>query len=155
MSLKFNVNFNNIDLEQVMALQQQPGLKITGKVNGNMPIVVDKEGIKIENGWLSSLTGGKLTIKNNPSFDSIKTQQPELALLENLDFTQLESKVKFDSDGWVFFDFAIQGNNPDRKQSVNFNYSHEENLFSLLESIRLVNSVENQIEQKIIQGDKK
>ncbi|MEP1552638.1 MAG: YdbH domain-containing protein [Paraglaciecola sp.] len=152
---QFNVNLSNINLAEVIALQQQPGINITGKVNGILPMAINQQGLMVNNGWLASLTVGKLTINNNPSFDSIKMQQPELALLENLDFTQLESKVKFNPDGWVFFDIALKGNNPDRNQSVNFNYSHEENLYSLLESIRLVNAVGNTIEKKINQGDKK
>ncbi|WP_289028042.1 YdbH domain-containing protein [uncultured Paraglaciecola sp.] len=152
---QFNVNLSNIELAEVVALQQQPGIKITGKVSGNLPMYINQQGLMVDNGWLSSLTGGKLTINNNPSFDSIKMQQPELALLENLEFTQLDSKVKFSPDGWVFFDIALKGNNPDKNQSVNFNYSHEENLYSLLESIRLVNAVGDTIEQKINQGDKK
>ncbi|PKG97221.1 YdbH domain-containing protein [Paraglaciecola sp. MB-3u-78] len=152
---QFNINIQHIDLAQVVALQQQPGIQITGNIDGNMPFIMDEQGIRIEDGRVSSLAGGKLTIIDNPSFDSIKVQQPELALLENLDFTQLESKVKFTPDGWVFFDFALQGINPDKKQSVNFNYSHQENIFSLLESIRLVKAVENKIEQKLTQGDKK
>ncbi|MDU0356404.1 YdbH domain-containing protein [Paraglaciecola aquimarina] len=111
---QFKVNFKDIDLAQVVALQQQPGINITGTVNGELPIVMDQQGIKIEDGWMTSLTGGKLTITDNPYFDSIKSQQPQLALLENLNFTQLESKVKFNPEGWVFFDFALQGNNPDK-----------------------------------------
>tara|TARA_R110000751_G_scaffold3930_4_gene18458 strand:- start:48019 stop:50535 length:2517 start_codon:yes stop_codon:yes gene_type:complete len=150
-----NIAFQNIDLAQVVALQKQPGIKITGNLDGDLPMIINKQGISIDEGWASSLSGGKLTIVDNPSFDSIKQQQPELALLENLDFTQLKSKVKFTPDGWMFFDFALNGNNPDKKQSVNFNYTHQENIFSLLESIRLVNAVENKIEQKITQGDKK
>ena len=63
--------------------------------------------------------------------------------------------MKFTPDGWVFLDLALHGKNPDKKQNVNFNYSHQENIFALLESIRLVKSVENKIEQKITQGDKK
>ncbi|MBU3003106.1 intermembrane phospholipid transport protein YdbH family protein [Paraglaciecola arctica] len=152
---QFNVKFQNIDLAEVIALQQQPGIKITGTMDGDLPMVINKKGISIDEGWASSLSGGKLTIVDNPSFESIKQQQPQLALLENLDFTQLESNVKLTPDGWMFFDFALQGNNPDKKQSVNFNYTHQENIFSLLESIRLVNSVGNNIEQKITQGDKK
>jgi hypothetical protein len=152
---QLTIKFQNIDLAQVVALQQQPGIKITGNINGDLPLIMNKQGISIEDGWASSLSGGKLTIVDNPSFDSIKQQQPELALLENLDFTQLNSNVKFTPDGWMVFDFALQGNNPDKKQSVNFNYSHQENIFSLLESIRLVKSVENKIEQKITQGEKK
>jgi hypothetical protein len=152
---QFNINIQNIDLAQVIALQKQPGINITGDINGDIPFIMGKQGIRIDNGRVSSLTGGKLSIIGNPSFDSIKVQQPELALLENLDFTQLKSNVKFTPDGWVFFDFAIKGNNPDKKQSVNFNYTHQENIFTLLESIRLVKSIENEIEQKITQGDKK
>jgi hypothetical protein len=150
-----NINFQHIDLAQVVALQQQPGIKLTGNIDGDLPMIINKQGISIDEGWASSLSGGKLTIIDNPSFDSIKLQQPQLALLENLDFTQLKSNVKFTPDGWMFFDFALNGNNPDKKQSVNFNYTHQENIFSLLESIRLVNAVEDKIEQKITQGDKK
>jgi hypothetical protein len=152
---QFNINIKDIDLAQIVALQKQPGIQITGSIDGDMPLSMGKQGVRIEGGWVSSLTGGKLTIVDNPSFDSIKDQQPKLGLLENLNFTQLESNVKFTPDGWLFFDLALQGNNPDKKQSVNFNYSHQENIFSLLESIRLVKSVENRIEQKITQGDKK
>jgi hypothetical protein len=152
---QFNINIQNIDLAQVIALQKQPGINITGDINGDMPFIMGKQGIRIDNGRVSSFTGGKLSIIDNPSFDSIKVQQPELALLENIDFTQLKSNVKFTPDGWVFFDFAIKGNNPDKKQSVNLNYTHQENIFTLLESIRLVKSVENKIEQKITQGNKK
>ncbi|MBL4629668.1 MAG: YdbH domain-containing protein, partial [Paraglaciecola sp.] len=152
---QINMHFKNIDLAQIVALQQQPGIHITGKIEGDMPLMIGEQGIRIEDGWLSSLEGGKLTIVDNPSFDAIKVQQPQLALLENLDFTHLKSNVKFTPDGWLFFDFALQGNNPDKKQAVNFNYSHQENIFSLLESIRLVKSVENKIQQKLTQGDKK
>ena len=152
---EFDINFENIDLAQVVALQQQPGINITGNIDGDLPMMINELGISIDEGWASSVSGGKLTIVDNPSFDSIKVQQPQLALLENIDFTKLESKVKFTPDGWVSFDFALRGNNPDKNQSVNFNYSHQENIFALLESIRLVKSVENKIEKKITQGYKK
>ncbi|WP_299083713.1 YdbH domain-containing protein [uncultured Paraglaciecola sp.] len=151
---QININIQGIDLAQVVALQEQPGITITGNIDGDMPININQQGIRIDDGWVSSLKGGKLTIENNPSFDSIKQQQPQIALLENLDFSQLESKVTLKPDGEMLFDFAIKGNNPVQNQAVNFNYSHQENLFSLLESIRLINSVEKTIEQKINQGDK-
>ena len=152
---QFKINFQDIDLAKLVAVQQQPGIQITGNIDGEMPLFVDKQGVNIEDGRMSSPTGGKLTIVDNPSFNAIKAQQPELALLENFEFSQLNSKVKLDKDGWIFFDFSIEGNNPVKKQAVILNYSHQENIFSLLESIRLVKSVENKIEQKITQGDKK
>lgn len=152
---QFNVKFQNIELAQLVALQEQPGINITGNIDGNLPIIMDKQGIRIEDGWMSSITGGKLSIAGNPSFDSIKLQQPQLALLENLDFTQLKSDVLLKPNGEMVFDFSIKGNNPEKKQAVNFNYNHQQNLFALLELKRLVKSVENKIEQKITEGNKK
>lgn len=152
---RFNVHFENIDLAQIVALQDQPGIRVTGRINGDLPLIMSKRGIKIDDGWMTSLKGGTLTIKDNPSFNAVKKQQAELALLENLDFSELKSKVKLDPDGWVFFDFSLKGNNPIKKQAVNFNYTHQENIFTLLESMRLVKSVEQKVEQKITQGVKK
>jgi len=149
---EFDIKFENIDLAQIVALQQQPGIKITGNIEGDLPMMMNQQGISIDEGWASSLSGGTLTIVDNPSFDSIKVQQPQLALLENIDFTQLQSNVRLTPDGWMFFDIALKGSNPVKKQSVNFNYTHQENIFSLLESIRLVNSIKNKIEQKTTQG---
>ncbi|MFB1034179.1 MAG: YdbH domain-containing protein, partial [Sinobacterium sp.] len=152
---EFDIKFENIDLAQIVALQQQPGIKITGNIEGDLPMMMNQQGISIDEGWASSLSGGTLTIVDNPSFDSIKVQQPQLALLENIDFTQLQSNVRLTPDGWMFFDIALKGSNPVKKQSVNFNYTHQENIFSLLESIRLVNSIKNKIEQKTTQGGEK
>ena len=152
---QLTISILELDLAQLVALQQQPGIMITGNIDGDLPLTMNKQGVRIEDGWVSSLLGGKLTIADNPSFNSIREQQPQLALLENLDFSQLESNVTLDPDGEMLFDFAIKGVNTKENQAVNFNYSHQENIFSLLESIRLINSVENAIEQKINQGDKK
>ena len=54
-----------------------------------------------------------------------------------------------DSDGLLLLDFSILGQNPNQQQAVNFNYHHEENILTLLRSLRLTDSVQNQIEKKI------
>lgn len=150
----FNLTIEDIDLEQVVALQDQPGINITGRMSGHLPVVTTSQSFNIEHGLLATNHGGVLSINNNPAFNSIKQQQAELAFLENFHFSQLSSQVTLKPDGWLFLDLAFAGQNPDKKQAVNFNYTHEENLFTLLETLRVTNSIQNKIEQNISQGGK-
>jgi len=148
----FDVVIKNIDLAQVVALQDQPGISITGQIGGKLPVNSDLQAVSIDNGKVDSQGGGVLTIRGNPAFDSIKKQQSELAFLENYHFSQLGSKVTLTSDGWLFLELAFKGQNPDKKQAVNFNYSHQENLLTLLETLRVTNSIQEKIEKSISKG---
>jgi hypothetical protein len=149
------IELNDIELAKLIELQQQSGIQISGQVRGSLPIQFSKDGVTIDGGTLISQGPGHLKIINNPAFDSIKAQQSELAFLENMDFTQLSSTVKFNSDGWLFLNFSLVGDNPEKKQSLKFNYSHQENIFTLLKSLRLANSVQNKIEKSLKEGGKK
>ena len=150
----FDVILENIDLAKIVALQDQPGISITGQVGGKLPVSSTSQTVSIDDGKIKTQGGGVLTIKGNPAFDSIKQQQAELAFLENYHFSQLASKVTLKPDGWLFLDLAFYGQNPDKKQAVNFNYTHQENLFTLLETLRVTSSIQDKIEQNISKGGK-
>ncbi|WP_158769953.1 YdbH domain-containing protein [Paraglaciecola sp. L1A13] len=149
------ITVENIDLAQVVDLQKQAGINVTGSVGGILPMIVQNEQFYIDGGLLKSQGPGTLKINGNPAFDSIAEQQTELNYLKNLKFKQLSSQVKLNPDGLLFLDFSILGQNANQQQEVNFNYHHEENILTLLRSLRLTDSVQNQIEQKIKKGDKK
>jgi hypothetical protein len=143
---------NDISLAKVVALQQQSGINVTGSVSGILPISVNNNEVHIDDGLLESEGPGTLKIDGNPAFDSIAEQQSELNYLRDLQFEQLSSNVTLNSDGLLLLDFAILGKNQNQQQAVNFNYHHEENVLTLLRSLRLTDSVQNQIEHKIKQG---
>jgi hypothetical protein len=147
-----NLNLDNIELAQLVALQQQSGIDISGTIQGILPIQNGIDGIRIESAKIMSEGPGTLKIKNNSAFNAIKMQQPELSFLEDMDFEQLSSSVKLDTDGWLHLGFSLLGKNELKNQSVNFNYKHEENILTLLKSLRLANSVQNKIEKSIIKG---
>lgn len=146
------VTVNDISLAKVVALQQQTGINVTGSVSGILPMSVNNNEVHIDDGLLKSEGPGTLKIDGNPAFDSIAEQQSELNYLRDLQFEQLSSNVTLNSDGLLLLDFAILGKNPNQQQAVNFNYHHEENVLTLLRSLRLTDSVQNQIEHKIKQG---
>jgi hypothetical protein len=150
----FDIVLQNLDLEKIIALQNQPGIRVTGKIMGSIPIETQGKNVNVDNGRLISQNGGRLTILHNPAFDTIKKQQAELGFLENYQFSQLSSKVTFKPDGWLFLDLAFKGQNPDKKQAVNFNYTHQENIFALLRTLRVANGIQDKIEKNITQGGK-
>jgi|GEM_PF-2204255 len=149
------ITVTDLDLAQVVALQQQAGINVTGSVGGILPMFVRAGKFHIDGGRLKSQGPGTLKIDGNPAFDSIAAQQSELNFLKDLKFEQLSSEVKVDSDGLLLLDFSILGQNPNQQQAVNFNYHHEENILTLLRSLRLTDSVQNQIEKKIKKGGEK
>ncbi|MGO4893337.1 intermembrane phospholipid transport protein YdbH family protein [Flavobacterium sp. W21_SRS_FM6] len=150
----FDVVLQDLDLEKMVALQNQPGIRVTGKMMGAIPIATQGASVEVDNGRLVSQCGGKLTISNNAAFDTIKQQQSSLSFLENYQFSQLSSKVTFKPDGWLYLDLAFVGENPQKKQAVNFNYSHQENMFDLLRALRVANGIQDKIEKNITQGGK-
>jgi hypothetical protein len=151
---QFDIGLHDLDLAKIVALQDQPGIKVTGSIGGKMPVNTNPQGVNIENGRVVSNGGGTLSIKGNPAFDSIKEQQQELALLENYKFSQLSSQVSLKPDGLMIIDFAFVGSNPDKKQAVNFNFNYQENLFALLQTLNVARGIQDKIEQSITQGGK-
>ncbi|WJG10685.1 YdbH domain-containing protein [Aliiglaciecola sp. LCG003] len=149
---KTNIDLTGLDLEKLVELHDQPGIKVNGSISGEMPIRVATEVPLIESGKLSSDGPGTLRISKNAAFDSIKAQQSELSLLENVNFDHLSSQVNLSSDGWLDLAFSIEGRNPEKNQAVIFNYGHKQNIFTLLKSMRITNSMQNSIEQRIQQG---
>ena len=152
------LKLRDIDLQSVMQTQQQAGIdssgiELSGKLNGDVPVKVESGQASIALASLINSTEGTLKITGNSGFEALKVQQPEigqqLALLEHVEFETLTSDLTMDTDGMVFFDMKIRGVNPEHKQPINFNYTHEQNIFTLLKALRLSEQIEQSIQQKM------
>ena len=154
-------NATDIDLASLLQLQQQagvqgPGIAITGSIGGSLPVAMVNGRPQITDASLINLAPGKLVIKNNAAFDNLKLQQPQLsaqlALLENLEYDSLTSEVAMSPDGLVNLNIALKGINPEQQQPLHFNYTHEQNLYTLLRSLRLTNQIKETIERRLTQS---
>jgi hypothetical protein len=150
---KLTVVVNNIDLARLLELEKQSGIEVTGHIAGTLPMTLNKGALSIEQGRLYNQHDGKLRINKNAAFEALKAQQPslskKLSLLEQLNFEKLESDVNMTQDGQLKMNIAIVGFNPVAKETVNFNYGHEENVLVLLRALRLTDSLSKKIEQNI------
>ncbi|GGD74402.1 intermembrane phospholipid transport protein YdbH family protein [Lacimicrobium alkaliphilum] len=147
------LTLNNLDMARILELQQETGIDVQGRVSGNIPLHIHNRQVEIRNGSLFNLDQGKLHITDNAAFAALKQSQPQLepvlSLLQNLEFTELNSDVSMQPNGLLFLDMQIKGRNPDEKQDVNFNYTHEENIFTLLRALRLGEEIQDKLEQGI------
>ncbi|MFY8326369.1 YdbH domain-containing protein [Pseudoalteromonas sp. ZZD1] len=146
------VTFENIDASKLITLDDKSGITLTGRVNGRLPVYFDKQGVSVKSGELSNQGTGKLIITDNAAFDAVKAQQQELSpilsLLEDLDIQGLKSSVDLNPDGWLYLGVNLKGYNEAQAQQVNFNYNHEENVFTLLRALRLSDEITQKVEQE-------
>jgi len=144
--------FENIDASKLITLDDKSGITLTGRVNGRLPVYIDQQGISVKSGELSNQGTGKLVITDNAAFDAVKAQQQELgpilSLLEDLDIQSLNSSVDLKPDGWLYLGVNLKGYNKEQAQQVNFNYNHEENVFTLLRALRLSDEITQKVEQE-------
>ena len=152
------LKFRELDLQSIMNTQQEAGIdssgiELSGKLNGDVPVTVKNGKISIALASLINSSQGTLKISGNSGFEALKMQQPEigqqLALLEHVEFETLKSDLTMNSDGIVFFDMKIKGVNPEQQQPINFNYTHEQNIFTLLKALRLADQIEKNIQQNL------
>ena len=147
-----NVTFENVDASKLITLDDKSGITLTGRLKGSLPFYFDDTGVEVKSGSLTNQGQGKLIISNNEAFDAVMRQkqelQPVLGLLKNLDIQKLNSTVALKSDGWLNLGVNLQGFNEPEQQQVNFNYNHEENVFTLLRALRLSDEITQKVEQQ-------
>ena len=146
------ITLNGIDASKLIALEPQQGITISGILGAKLPVRLTQKGVSVENGRIYSEQAGKLTIDNNAAFNAVKAQQqqlgPMLSMLENLDIHDIQADVDLKNDGWLNMAMRIKGENPDHKQEVNFNYNHEENIYTLFKALRLSDEITQKVEQE-------
>ena len=148
-----NVQLNEIDLEQLLALDKKQGIVVTGKISGLLPVTFANEKFIINNGELHNVSNGLIQIIDNPAVERLKASSTELKLafdaLENLHYHQLTSNVSMADDGYMLLDTKIKGRNPDLDNEVNLNLNLSYDLLGLLESINITKQFEEDILKKL------
>ncbi|MBT8127747.1 MAG: YdbH domain-containing protein [Gammaproteobacteria bacterium] len=154
-SNRFDIKAEDIDLGEIVAAQQLEGVEVTGRVDGRIPIMIDQQGIVIEQGkFISKVHAG--TIRYNPAGGTEQLRQNPLTgialdALRDFRYSHLSADVDFKQDGTLTVNLKLKGTSPelDTKRPVHLNINTEQNLLSLLKSLRYAESVSTGIDQKV------
>jgi hypothetical protein len=141
----------NVDVAKIVALQNAKGLEANGTVEGQLPLKLSREGISIDEGELHSINQGGI-IRYQPSggtFAKSGLTAYALKALEEFRYEQFSARISYQPEGTLIAQLWLVGQSPrlETQRPVHLNIHTEQNLLSLLKSIRYSQGLSSELEQ--------
>jgi hypothetical protein len=151
----FKIIATNIDLAQIVETQQLEDIVVTGRIDGTLPVEINDQGISIQHGaFINVVRAG--TIRYNPAAGSDQLRQNPLTgialdALKDFRYSHLSADVNFTPEGMLTINLQLKGTSPEleTRRPVHLNINTEQNLLSLLKSLRYAEGVSESIDQKV------
>jgi hypothetical protein len=145
---------NQLHLADLLALQQVKDLAVDGVVSGELPIRYDKNGLRVKAGKLTNLPPGGI-IRYTPRDAAAMQASPltgiALKALEEFHYKLLSATADYQPDGTLRVNLHLEGTSPrlDTRRPVHLNINTEQNILSLLESLRYSQTLTDEIDKRI------
>ena len=153
-----NLDIHGIDLGALLALEQEQ-LEGTGKIGGSVPIQIADGKLSIDKGIIRAAPpGGTIRYKPNATVQSMLAKNAQLKMVTDVmtDFRydDLASTIDYTPAGLLKARTTLNGSNPGYQngREIHFSLNLEENVGTLLKSLRLDNDVTKTIEDKVKQA---
>ena len=148
------LSLRRCDLAKLLSLEQQKGLQGTGLLNGTIPLTVTAKGVSVKDGMVEAeAPGGVIRYQPSPESAALLTDADSsmtlvAQALSNFQYTILKAVVQYAEDGVLQLAAQLEGRNPDMKKSppIHFNVNVQENIPALLQSLRLVQDIEESLQ---------
>lgn len=141
----------DVDVAKIVALQNAQGLEATGTVAGQLPLALSRAGITIEDGELHSINQGGIIRYQPPggTFAESGLSAYALKALEEFRYEQFSAGIGYQPEGTLVAELRLVGQSPrlETQRPVHLNIRAEQNLLSLLKSIRYSRGVSSELEQ--------
>jgi hypothetical protein len=149
----FDLQLQQLQLGELLALQKH--IQGNGVLEGTLPVRIRNRTMSIQGGHLQSRApGGQIQLITDAATQKNLTH-PDLRLamqlLENFQFTSLNSQLDYGSIGDLKMQTQFSGHNPQWQQgrAVNFNLTLNENIPALLQTLQLSQNLSEKLEQRI------
>lgn len=153
-----NLDLENLSLNEILALEKEK-LTSEGRLNGSVPIQIRDGKVSVTAGNIAAIEpGGFIKYEPSPAVRSMMDENEEIALvidsLSDFRYHGLDAQLKYSEDGILIANVALKGSNPAFQdgREIHFNLSLEENVATLLESLRLGDDIANQFEKRMNTG---
>jgi hypothetical protein len=152
---RFTITASDIDLAAIVETQQLEDIEITGRVDGTIPFVINDQGVVVEHGvFINKVREG--VIRYRPAGGSEQLKQNPLTrialdALQDFHYNHLSADVNFTPEGTLTINVQLKGTSPelDTERPVHLNINTEQNLLSLLKSLRFAEGVSANIDRKV------
>jgi hypothetical protein len=155
--LSFPLRVNGVKLERLFIAYPTEGLAGKGVLDGKLPLQLDAEGLRIDNGQLAVRAPGGYLRFQSERISALGRSNPAMQLvtqsLENFQYDTLSSRVDYDPSGKLNLNLRLQGRNPAIEQGrpIHFDIKLEEDIPTLLASVQLTDKVNEIITRRVQQ----
>ncbi|OTA19960.1 hypothetical protein Xbed_01890 [Xenorhabdus beddingii] len=148
------LRFNTLNLSKLFGVLNVKQMAMSGRISGELPILLNDEHWIIQRGWVSN--EGYLTLRlDKDTVDSIGKNDLSAGMamdwLRYLEISRSKAYVTLNNLGILTLHSEISGVNPvvDGKREIRLNYRHEENIFQLWRSLRFGSNLEEWLQKNI------
>nr|WP_310615873.1 YdbH family protein [Pantoea cypripedii] len=154
------ISLRDIDLSRLITAIKPKQFAMSGKVNGELPLWVNNPRWLVEKGWIAN--SGPLTFRMDKDMaDAITSNNfaagAAMDWLRYMEISRSWATLDLDNFGNLTMQSEVKGTSQfsNRRQSVNLNYRHQENLFQLWRSLRFGDNLQSWVEQNATLPSKK
>jgi len=145
---------DKINLSRLITALHPGKIAMSGLVSGELPLWVNDPHYIIRDGWVSN--DGPLTLRvDKEMIDAITSNNMAAGVavdwLRYMEIGRAQAKLQLSSDGELFMKSTVQGTSrfSNHDQRVNLNYTHQENIFRLWESLNFGSNLESLLSQQL------
>jgi len=155
----FTLALHHIDIAEIVRLHGFAGLNATGKVSGTIPVRLGPKGVSVRKGRIrADKPGGTISYVPDEKGEAVKSASLQSKILLNLlrDFRYdvLDAEAEYKTDGQLLMKMQLIGKSPQefKQRPVHLNLTLDQNILSLLKSLRSVNGLNERIDRKVRQS---
>ncbi len=156
--VQFDVAVQGLNLQEILSLEQQPGLKGSGLIDGRIPITLSNGEFSVAAGALAARSPGGVLAYRSDDIKALVKDNQSLGIvtkaLEDFRYDKLSAVVNYQPSGDMVLQLSIVGHNPEFEngRQIKLNVNIEENVKSLLQSLQLADDLTDKIDQRVQQG---
>ena len=128
-SIHYTKLYDGLSLAALSQLQQEPAVKLEGRLGAELPVRITPEGVEIRAGRLRNQGQARLDLLPSPGVESWLNSQPQLArvgdYLRQMTVQQLDARLDLSPKGQLQLDAKLEGRSLGRsRQPLRLNYHH-------------------------------
>lgn len=143
------LSLRDISLSKLVTALKPKQFAMSGRINGELPLWVNNPRWLVQNGWIAN--SGSLTFRMDKDMADAITAGNVAAMdwLRYMEISRSWATLDLDNLGNLAMQAQVQGVSrfSNRKQTVNLNYRHQQNLFQLWRSLRFGDNLQSWVEQ--------
>lgn len=150
---RFTVDIKEINLGKLVSLIKMDPLFVSGSISGSIPVTIKGGNFSVESGELhSEEPGGEIRYTPGETNQTGITRYA-LKAVEELHYKTLRATANYMPSGQLDLDIALKGNSPglDSNRPVHLNIHAEQNLPTLLQSLRSSKGLTEELDKRVKQ----